>query len=603
MRSFGRAAAQPFYTKASPTLLALAEADPGPAPTRGDPDWPFIYQHLEARIAALIAWRLSWWQHWAEIAKYELPYRYHAFITANVYDKGIRRDNLIVDETGTLSGRICAAGMMSGLTDPDRPWFKLGPALPGAEIDRAGQIWFDDVSDALRYLQAQSNFYDSLAVEYEDLTFFGTGVVVDYEHEKRGLHCVNYCAGEYMLGTGADFDAEVLFAEFRLTVAQIVERFGLDSCPEEVRRAWAQKGSALDSEYVVGHAIEPNYPIRGQHERAVGVVPGGFAWREVFWLRGKPGPLPLSVAGFREKPFSVMRWNVVSNNPYGWGPGTDALGSIIQLQLETRAKAEALEKVNRPPMVAPPALNNAPMSTRPDGVTYVATTEGKAQFYPAYEIRPDIPAITADITQVQQRIERIFYNQLFRAVEMLRQEVRGAVTATEIDALKAEQLMQLGPVIGRVLNEGIRPRIRRQLAIMQRLGWLRPMPMSLRQAGVRIEFISMLTMAQRAAATAAIQRAWAFAEQVAPVEPHAVLVMDGVESTREMAELLGVPARLVRAPQDVKKLIQQAQQAQQAAAMAQTAMAGVSAAQGLSKADLSPNNALGALVQGAGGAA
>lgn len=589
--------AGPHYTRAGPTLLAQEPADPGPG--QQEPvgnDWLVLYQHHEARLAAFTNWRLSWWEHWAEIARYQLPRRYHAFITANTFDRGLRRDSLIIDETATLAGQCCAAGLMSGLTDPDRPWLKLGPGIPGFELDRAGQIWFDDLTDMQRYIQAESNFYDSLAVAYEDLTFFGNGVVVDYEHDEDLFHTVNYCAGEYFLGAGHDFSDEVLYAEFRLTVGQIVERFGLKHCPEEIKRAWVQKGAALEGEHVIGHAIEPNFAVKGAQGREAGVVPGDFTWRETYWLRGKSGTGPLSMAGFHDKPFAVMRWNTVSNDPYARGPGSDALGATIQLQIEGRAFAEALEKVNRPPMIGPPELMNMPSATRPDGVTWLNTTNGRPQFYPAYQIAPDLPAMTADIKEKQERVGRIFFNQLFRAIEMLRNNVRGVVTATEIDALRAEQLMQLGPVIGRVLNEGIRPRIRRQLGIMQRAGIIRPMPDSVRQAGLKIEFVSMLTMAQRAAATAAIQRAWAFAQSIQPVAPTAPLNLDPNESVREMATLLGVPSRLIPAPAQVKQDIEKMQQREQLAQAAQTAMAGVQGAEALGKANIGPGTALGAMV-------
>jgi len=590
--------AEPFYQRASPSLLALTPADPPPRRPVPNENWNVLYQHLESRIAAFYTWRLSWWEAQGEIARYELPYRWHAFITANTFDRGLRKDNLIVDETATIAGRVCAAGMMSGLTDPDRPWVSLGPAMPNIEIDQAGQQWLDDTADALRYLQAHSNFYESLAVAYEDLVFFGNGVTIDYEHDANGLHCVNYCAGEYFLGVGFDFSDLVLYAEFRLTVGQIVERFGIEKCPDEIRRMWAQKGGALENEFIIGHAIEPNFPVRGPAGQEVGVVKGGFTWREIFWLRGKAGDGPLSEAGFREIPFSNMGWHRVSNDPYYRGPGSDALGATIQLQLETARQAELIEKIARPSMAFDIQLQNQPTSTRPDGITWVNTATGKPLAYPIYEPpAAAVAPITENLVQIRQRIETIFYNPLFRAIEMLRQEVRGNVTATEIDALKAEQLMQLGPVIGRVY-EAIRGRIRRQLAIMHRAGWIKPVPESLRRTPLKIDFISMLTMAQRAAATAAITRAWAFAENVNPLAPTAHLNLDPDESVREMATLLGVPARIVRAPAMVKKLqAQMAQQAQQAQA-AQLAMAGVGAAKGLSETQIAPNNALGALVGG-----
>ena len=591
---------RPYYESASPALLAQMPADPSPEPMEEMPGWRSLYQHLESSLAAYETWRLSWWEHWSQIARYELPYRYHAFITANTFDRGLRRDNLIIDETATLCGKVLAAGLKSGLTNPDSPWVHLGPSIPGANIDRDMQIWYDDTADALQYLQTHSNFYESLDDAYEDLVFFGNGVTIDYEDAQNGLYCANYCAGEYFIGNGYDFGDEVLYAKFRMTAGQIVERFGIEKCPEEIRRAWAQKGSALQGEFVVAHAIEPNFAVRGEHDEGVGVVPGGFTWRETFWLWGKANNAPLSMAGFHEKPFSVMRWNQVSNDPYARGPGTDALGAAIQIQVETRAEAEAMEKVNRPPMTGPPELQNQPLATRPDGITYVNTATGNAAFRPAYEIKPDLPAIRANIAGVQERVGRIFYNQLFRAIEMLRTQVHGNVTATEIDALKAEQLQQLGPVIGRVLGT-IRVRVRRQLKILSRLGWIKPLPPGFRQAGLKIEFISMLTEARRAASTTAITRLYAFGEQIAPqVGPQVLMNADHDEAFREMGMLLGVPPRILLPPAAVKKLQAAAAQQQQQAQAGQLALAGVGGAKALSETQLSPNNALGALT-GAGG--
>lgn len=590
-------ALQPFYTRASPVLLAEAPADPGPEPRQpaNDNGWPVLYQHLESRIAAFTTWRLSWWQHWGEIARYMLPRRYHAFITANTYDRGLRRDGLIVNETSTLAGQTCAAGLMSGLTDPDRPWLRLGPAIPGMELGRAGQMWYDDLTDRLRYVQQESNFYESLSVAYEDLVFFGNGVGVDYEDAENVMHSVNYCAGEYFLGAGYDFSDEVLYAEFRLTVAQVVERYGIEKCPDEVRNAWRQKGGALEGELVIGHAIEPNFAVLGQRGESVGVVPGGFAWREVFWLRGKPGVGPLSTAGFNERPQWNLAWNKVSNDPYARGPGSDALGATIQLQLEEARKAEAIEKVVRPPMGADPAMMNQPTSTRPDGITYVNTRDGKPGYYPLYEIRPDIAAITGDIGKVEERIGRIFFNNLFRMIESLRGQVHGQVTATEIDALKAEQLMQLGPVIGRVLGS-IRQRIQRQLRIMARYGLIPRKPQSLARVPLKIEFISMLTQAQRAASTAAIERAFAFTQSIAPVYPAARYNLDANEAVREYSELHGVPARIIRAPAAVKQLQEAEEKEKAAAQLGQVAAAGVEGAKALGNANITSNTALGALV-------
>lgn len=586
---------RPYYFDASPTLLAR---EPAKAPAERKPQangWPTMYAHLEARLASLRQWRLSWWTSFGEIARYELPRRYHEYIVGNTYDRGLRRDWNIVDSTGTLDGETCAGGMMTAICPPDRPWCSLGPGIPGLELDRAGQIWFDDVSERLRYVQGETNFYDSMSQFFEDMTFFGTGVVLDYESGEDIFVCRNPCAGEYSLAAGADFTDQALYVEERRTVSQIAEMFGLRNCPPDVQQFWQQKGGALDQEFVVGHAIEPNFAIEDQRGGETGRLPGDFTWRETYWLVGKADAYPLSQAGFHEKPFAAARWHTVSNDPYGRGPGSTALGDVIQLQLETRQKAEALEKVIRPPMGADPALQNQPSSQRPGAITYYDTTTGKKGFHPLYEIRPDLPGITADIVDIRNRIGRAFHADLFRMIQEISQSRRD-ITATEIDALREERLMQLGPVIGRIYKEGIRPRIHRQLAIMDRRGLLPPKPRSLQGVPVQIEFISMLTMAQRASSTASIQQAIALVGNMVPFYPESKDVLDPDEVVREFADLRGTPARIIRAPQDVKKLRAAAAQAQQAAAMGQGAMAAVAGAKQLSDTPLGNGSALDAVV-------
>ena len=68
--------------------------------------------------------RASWMPHWMEISTYLLPRngRYYP----QDRDRGIRKHNAIYDSTGTRALKTLAAGLMSGVTSPARPWFRLG---------------------------------------------------------------------------------------------------------------------------------------------------------------------------------------------------------------------------------------------------------------------------------------------------------------------------------------------------------------------------------------------------------------------------------------------------------------------------------------------
>lgn len=600
----GLAQEPPYYAKATPTLLSLVPADvterrPPSSQTR---EWAALYIHFESRFGALYNWRLPWWQTASQIARYQKPERYYAFITANVYNDGRRRDFDIVDRTATLCGEICAAGLMSGLTDPDSDWLVLGPSIPGVELDTAAQQWYTDLTERLAYVYDHSNFYEMQAQQYDDLTFFGTSVGIDYEDEKEIIRVKVPCSGEYMLGNGFDGSDEVLYEEYRQTVSQIVEGFGPDNCPEDVLALWRQKGAALQTEFVIGHAIEPNFAIQadGVGGEGVGVVPGGFTWREAFWIRGKKDVKPLSLTGFHEQPHASMCWGKQGNDAYGRGVGEKMLGDTIQLQLETRQKAESIEKVNRPPMGADVSLQNLPAATSPGKITYFNTgSNGEKKFFPLYEIKPDIAALSADIALIQARIGKTAFNDVFQPMLNLRDRMKTQITATETDEIKEESLLPLGPVFGRVYAS-LRTRVRRHLSIMARRGMIPPKPASIRGVPTKIDFVSVLTSARKARATGAIARAVQFAGSVSGVYPEARFVIDPDEAIREFTDGVGATSKILRSPQQIKKLQQQeAQQNAAANAMKQTAE-GAAAASGLAKTSLAPGNALSALVGGSG---
>ena len=599
-KRYGGEEDQPHYTRATPTLLAQAPADPEETKSSADQirEWSTLFQHYESRMQALITWRLPWWTTAGQIARYQKPHRYYHWITPDTYRAGYRHDQAIVDRTATLCGEVCAAGLMAGLTDPDRDWARFGPAIPNFELDQQGQQWYEDIGERYNYILTHSNFYDAQAQHYDDLVFFGTAVAIDYEDEKDIIRVSTPCSGEYSLGTGFDNSDEVFYEEFRYTVNQIVEAFGVDNCPDDVLKLWRQKGGALQKEFVVGHAIEPNFAIDDGRGGSVGVVPGGFTWRETFWLRGKKDQKPLSTAGFHEQPHGTSRWATQGNEAYGRGVGENMLGDCIQLQLETRQKAESIEKVNRPPMGADVSLQNLPSSTNPGKITYMNTgANGEKKFFPLYEIRPDIAAITADIEILHERLARTAYNNVFQPMQNLRDETRGQVTATEVDAIKEEQLMQLGPVIGHVYNT-MRQRTRRHLAIMGRKGLLPPKPASLRGVPTKIEFISMLTAAQKATQTQGITRTVQLAGSMVGAWPEARFMIDPQKVISEFNEGVGGTSRILNSPSKVKQLIaEQAKQTAQAQALAQTQQ-GAAAAADLSKASFAPGSALSALVGG-----
>jgi hypothetical protein len=217
-------------------------------------------------------------------------------------------------------------------------------------------------------------------------------------------------------------------------------------------------------------------------------------------------------------------------------PAMVALGDIKQLQQETKRKAQAIDKMVNPPLMADVQLKNQPASVLPGGVTYINNLANNPGMKPIYTVMPPVQELMQDIKEIQERIKVIFFNDLFMMFQNLQAEPRSAAA---VDARREEKLVMLGPVLERFENEALDPAIERIFGIMLRGGLLPPPPPELHGTFVKVQYVSMLAEAQRATGTAAIERVLATAGNLAGVDPTAMDVVDVRECLQEYGMLLG----------------------------------------------------------------
>lgn len=569
------------YASAGPQRLARTPPRP-PRKPAVNADWQVIREHMTTLVNMMRAWRLSWMEHYQLLESYILPRR-GIFIntaqpTPNSMIRGIPINQTIVDGTGTRAMQRCAAGLMSGLMSPSRQWFKLKPALTAREEAPPEALeWFEEVEDRVYTVMGGSNFYEAGAQMFEDLTTFGTAPMLIYEDDRDLIRCYNPCCGEYLLGSSATNRVEPFARLFVMTVWAMVEMFGLENCPPDIQQLWREKGGALTIEKLVAHVIEPNFPI--SRDSDAGKIRGDFTWREAYWVWGSSDQYPLSLAGYSDQPYIAPRWNTTSNDPYGRSIAMDVLGDIMQLQTETLRKAEALEKVVRPPMLADMSMQNQPASILPGKVTFVAQLDSGKGMRPAFTVNPDLDHITTDIAALQTRVEKGFLNDLFLMLEQAPRQM----TAFEVAQRNQERLQVLGPVVEKLQNEALGPAIKRIAKIMGRHNLLPPLPPALQGIPLGIEYVGVLALSQKAAKTAALERFAATLESQAQINPAILDNVDMDEWLTEYHDDLFLSERIMR-PKEAVQLIrkQRTQQEQTAAIMAglqQAAQTGQTASQ------------------------
>jgi len=296
------------------------------------------------------------------------------------------------------------------------------------------------------------------------------------------------------------------------------------------------------------------------------------------------------------------RWDVLSGDVYGYSPAMEQLGDIKQLQHEQRRKAQAIDKMVNPPMRASTALKGRVTTTLPGGTTYVDPMNGNDGFAPVYQVQPRIQEMMMDIQEVQQRIQRGFYADLFA---MMINSDRRMMTATEVAERHEEKLVLLGPVLQRLNTEFLDPLLEDAFMTAAAAGKLPPMPEALRGVELKIKYVSLLAQAQEAVAAASLERTLSFGGNLAGVFPNILDNIDEDEAFREYADILGNSPKVLReksARDEIRnqraEQQEQARQAELAATAGAAANQTAGAAKLLSETDTQTPNALTDLLRG-----
>lgn len=547
------------------------------SPVKQNTDWAqTLKQKVNERLVALEKVRWSWWGHWRDLSRWIQPRLGRFLESPNEGSRGRPKNQRIIDSTATTSAERCASGLMAGVSSPARPWFKVAIGFEQFAEGSAAKKWLAEIERRMRLILNEGNFYRSIATVYEEIVVFGTGAMLIYEDFDDVARFFPLAAGEYYVWNDGRLEPGGLGRKIVMTVAELVERFGLLACSETVQRDY--KEGLHDNEYMVGHLIMRN------DDRVYDAPDAkGRPWVEVYWEWAGGADQLLEVKGYHYKPFAVARWNVTANDAYGRSPGMTALGDVKQLQITQKRKAQLIDKLVNPPLVADAVLENKPASAIPGAVTFLPTGQSGVGFKPVYEVKPEaLPAITKDIAETQQRIKATFFEDLFLMISQL-DTVR---TATEIAERKEEKMLMLGPALERLHDELLRVVIERLWDIMLRNHLVPTAPAEIQGKNLTIEFVSTLAQAQKAVATTAIERLFAFAGGLVPVFPQAADKLDVDAAIDEYAEAIGTTPTIVVSAEKVAAVRAARAKQQQAASALQATQALAASGKILSETDV-----------------
>jgi len=232
------------------------------------------------RLEALRSERSSFIPLWRELSDYHLAHRGRFLVSDR--NKGYKRNTKQINNTSRLSSRTLASGMMSGITSPARPWFRLGSGDKKLDDVTAVKLWLHDVQTVMYKVFSSSNFYNSLHQLYSELGVFGTASMGIFQDFENVIWCKPYTVGSYMLGMDGQNINDTIYREYELSVGQVVKQFGIDNCSESVQKQF-KKGNS-EAWVKIVHVIEPNDERDNNSVKA-----SDMTWRSVYYEyeRGK----------------------------------------------------------------------------------------------------------------------------------------------------------------------------------------------------------------------------------------------------------------------------------------------------------------------------
>ena len=514
-----------------------------------------LTKNLLARFGKLKSQRANWENHWQEVADYMQPRK--ADVTKR-RSRGDKRNELIFDSSPIQAVELLAASLHGMMTNPSTPWFSLRFKDSALEMEDEAKLWLEDATEVMYSAFNRSNFQQEIFELYHDLITFGTAAMHIQEDNEDVLKFSTRHINEIYIAEDDKGRIDTVYRKFTLSIRAAMQQFGKNVS----REVQAQSVKDPYNEIEILHVV---YPRSDYNPKLKDTENMPF---ESVYIEMDSGN-ELSVSGFQEFPFVVPRYLKASHEIYGRSPAMTALPDVKMLNEMSKTTIKAAQKQVDPPLLVPDDGFLLPVRTVPGGLNFYRS--GTRDRIEPLNIGANNPLGLNMEEQRRTAIRNVFY------VDQLMLQTGPQMTATEVIQRNEEKMRLLGPVLGRLQSELLKPLIDRCFNILLRRNQFAPAPDFLSGQDIEIEYVSPLAKAQKSTELSSITRGIEILGSLANVAP----VFDYINFdalVKHVADLVGIPQKVLKLQSQVnaerEEAAAAAEQQQQMAQMQQVAQAG-----------------------------
>lgn len=502
----------------------------------------------------LLGKRSNWETHWQDVADYVMPKKNNITVTET---PGQKRNLHLYDGTAIRANVLLSAGLHSTLTNPAVKFFDL--TTGDKELDDNDRVrgWLQMTSDDIYNVIVNSNFQTEVHELYLDLGCFGTAPMFIDEHDEKVINFMSYPVADVIIGENTQGMVDEIYREFHWTAAKIVQEFG-ENVPQMILDHMRQADH--ERKFKIVHAIIPRKPGMGVN------LNSKFTYISKYILDEERSKETLSEGGFREFPYVSPRWEKDSVEMYGRSPAMEILPDIRTLNAMVKTFLKGAQKMVDPPLQVPDDGLLRKINLTPGAVNRRRNGADRIE-----------PILTGGRLDIGQEIISLWRDEIKKGffLDLFRTETGDRATAFEIQQKTQEQLKMLGPILGRMHSEFLRPMINRVYNIMDRKGLIEPAPDELEGRAFEAIFSSPLAKAQKSVDAEGVIRGVQSIAFLGEIDQGVFDNINADKAARFVLKQGGLPQDLMRDEDDIKKMraardeanrqmIEQQQQQQQA---------------------------------------